>query len=176
MNITVFLGANEGKNKDLKDAVISLGTWIGASKHTLVYGGSKTGLMGNIADSVLAAGGQVIGVEPEFFIEQGFEHEGLTQLIVTKDMAERKAKMMELGQAFITFPGGTGTLEEVADVMSMVSLKMLDAPCIIYNLKGYYNDLKSLLEKMIDEGLSSADRQEGIYFAEGLDDIEKILG
>ena len=171
MNITVFLGANEGNNTGLRAAVTELGTWLGQSGNTLVYGGSSSGLMGALADSVLAAGGDVIGVEPQFFIEQNFQHNGLTQLIVTKDMAERKAKMMELGDAFVVFPGGTGTLEEVADVMSMISLKMLDGPCIIYNLDGYYDDLKKLLSHMIEAGLSSEERQEGIYFANNLKDI-----
>lgn len=171
MNITVFLGANEGNNTGLRAAVTELGTWLGQSGNTLVYGGSASGLMGALADSVLAAGGDVIGVEPQFFIEQNFQHNGLTQLIVTKDMAERKAKMMELGDAFVVFPGGTGTLEEVADVMSMISLKMLDGPCIIYNLDGYYDDLKKLLLHMTEEGLSSEERQEGIYFADNLKDI-----
>ena len=73
-------------------------------------------------------------------------------------MSERKAKMIELGDAFIAFPGGTGTLEEIAEVMSMVSLKQLDAPCILYNLNGYYDDLKSLLGHMIEKGLSSPQR------------------
>lgn len=176
MNITVFLGANEGNNTGLRAAVTELGTWLGQSGNTLVYGGSSSGLMGALADSVLAEGGDVIGVEPQFFIEQNFQHNGLTQLIVTKDMAERKAKMMELGDAFVVFPGGTGTLEEVADVMSMISLKMLDGPCIIYNLDGYYDDLKKLLLHMIEEGLSSEERQEGIYFANNLNDIIRFLG
>lgn len=83
--------------------------------------------------------------------------------------------MIELGVAFIAFPGGTGTLEEIAEVMSKVSLKHLDAPCILYNLNGYYDDLKALLAKMIDKGLSSKERQEGIYFAENLDEIKQIL-
>ena len=115
------------------------------------------------------------GVEPQFFIENEFQHDGLTQLIVTKDMAERKHKMIELGDAFIAFPGGTGTLEEITEVMSKVSLKHLDAPCILYNLNGYYNDLKALLNHMIEKGLSSKERQEGIYFAENLGDIKRIL-
>ena len=102
----------------------------------------------------MKAGGEVTGVEPNFFIENEFQHDGLTKLIVTKDMTERKNKMIELSEAFIAFPGGTGTLEEIAEVMSKVSLKHLDAPC---------------------KGLSSKERQEGIYFAENLDDIKQIL-
>ena len=95
--------------------------------------------MGAIADSVLQAGGEITGIEPQFFIANELQHDGLTQLIVTKDMSERKAKMIELGDAFVAFPGGTGTLEEIA------------------------------------EGLSSKERQEGIYFAESLDEIKQIL-
>ena len=115
------------------------------------------------------------GVEPSFFIEAEFQHDGIDDLIVTSGMTERKAKMIELGDAFIAFPGGTGTLEEIAEVMSAVSLGHLDAPCILYNLGGYYNDLKALLEHMIDKGLSSPQRQQGIYFADNLHQIASII-
>ena len=90
-------------------------------------------------------------------------------------MTERKNKMIELSEAFIAFPGGTGTLEEIAEVMSKVSLKHLDAPCILYNLNGYYRALQALLEQMIEKGLSSEERQEGIYFADNLEEIRRIL-
>ena len=172
MNITVYLGANEGNDPFLKETVRELGAWIGTNGNTLVYGGSKSGLMGELAESVLQAGGKVIGVEPQFFIDAGFVYDEITELITTKDMSERKAKMIELGEAFIAFPGGTGTLEEITEVMSKVSLKHLDAPCILYNLNGYYD---SLLEHMIEMDLSSAEKQEGIYFAEDLEEIQRIL-
>mgnify|MGYP000407616791 FL=1 len=175
MNITVYLGANEGNDPLLRKAVEELGAWIGSSGNALVYGGSKSGLMGAIADSVLRSGGEVTGVEPRCFIESEFQHDGLTKLIVTEDMSERKKKMIELGDAFIAFPGGTGTLEEIAEVMSNMSLKHLEAPCILYNLNGYYDDLKALLNHMIEKGLSSNERQEGIFFVENLDDIKRIL-
>ena len=175
MNVTVYLGANYGTDPALQTTVAELGQWIGKS-HTLVYGGSASGLMGVLARSVMAAGGPVIGVEPQFFIDEGYELDGLTQLIVTQDMTERKAKMIELGDAFIAFPGGTGTLEEITEVMSKVSLKHLDAPCILYNLNNYYDSLKSLLDHMIETGLSTPARQEGIYFAADLAEIKQILG
>ncbi len=175
MNITVYLGANEGNDPTLKTAVRELGAWIGGSGHALVYGGSKCGLMGELAESVLQSGGEVTGVEPQFFIDEGLEYDAITRLIVTKDMSERKAKMIELGDAFIAFPGGTGTLEEIAEVMSKVALRHLDAPCILYNLNGYYNDLRALLRHMIDMDLSSEERQRGIYFADDLAQIKDIL-
>ena len=175
MNITVYLGASSGNDPTLETSVRALGRLIGKSGNALVYGGSKSGLMGALAESVLRAGGEVTGVEPQFFIDEGYELDGLTQLIVTQDMTERKAKMIELGDAFIAFPGGTGTLEEITEVMSKVSLKHLDAPCILYNLNNYYDSLKALLDHMIETGLSTPARQEGIYFAEMLDDIRAIL-
>lgn len=176
MNITVYLGAFEGNDPALADEVKKLGTWIGESGHSLIYGGSKSGLMGVIAESVLEAGGDVTGVEPQFFVNAELQYDEITKLIVTENMEERKTKMIELGDAFIAFPGGTGTLEEIAEVMSKVSLKQLDAPCILYNLNGYYNGLKELLEHMIKMGLSSEERQEGIYFVENLEQIKEILG
>ena len=175
MYITVYLGANEGNDPFLKETVRELGAWIGTNGNTLVYGGSKSGLMGELAESVLQAGGKVIGVEPQFFIDAGFVYDEITELITTKDMSERKAKMIELGDVFIAFPGGTGTLEEITEVMSKVSLKHLDAPCILYNLNGYYDSLKQLLEHMIEMDLSSEEKQEGIYFAEDLEEIQRIL-
>ena len=131
--------------------------------------------MGLLAESVLAAGGEATGVEPEFFVRQELQYEGLTRLIVTGDMAERKAKMIELGDAFIAFPGGTGTLEEIAEVMSCVSLGLLDAPCILYDLDGYYSGLKELLAHMIRKGLSTPERQRGIFFAQDLGQIRALL-
>ena len=175
MYITVYLGANPGNDPELGDTVRALGRWIGEKGHNLVYGGSKSGLMGELATATLAAGGRVIGVETRFFMEQNVQQEGLTRLLVTETMAERKTKMIELGEAFIAFPGGTGTLEEIAEVMSRVSLGQLDAPCILYNLHGYYDHLQALLEQMIAAGLSTPERQRGIRFAADLDEIEELL-
>ncbi len=175
MNITVYLGANEGNDPIFRKAVHELGCFIGESGNGLIYGGSKTGLMGVLAQAVLSTGGNVIGVEPQFFVDEELQLDGLTELIITSDMSERKTKMIELGDAFIAFPGGTGTLEEISEVMSKVSLKQLDAPCILYNLDGYYDSLKDLLLHMTEKGLSSDERQKGIYFASTLDEIKEIL-
>ena len=175
MNITVYLGANEGNDPAFRRAVQELGRWIGASGNALVYGGSKAGLMGLLAESVLAEGGDVTGVEPQFFVDEELQLDGLTELIVTRDMTERKNKMIELGDAFIAFPGGTGTLEEIAEVMSKVSLNQLNAPCILYNLNGYYDSLQQLLLQMIEKGLCTRERQDGISFAADLAQSQQIL-
>lgn len=175
MNITVYLGAFEGNDPALKKAVGELGTWIGESGNRLIYGGSKAGLMGVLAESTVTAGGEAIGVEPYFFVEQVLQYEGLTQLIVTRDMSERKAKMIELGDAFVALPGGTGTLEEISEIMSKIALRHLDAPCILYNRNGFYDGLKQLLDKMIEQGLSTKERLAGIRFAESIDEIIELL-
>lgn len=175
MNITVYLGANKGIDNTFTTAVRKLGEWIGTNGHTLVYGGSKTGLMGELAESVLMAGGRVIGVEPQFFVEAEVQYDEITELIVTKDMTERKTKMIELGDAFIAFPGGTGTLEEITEVMSKLSLNQLSAPCIFYNLNGYYDSMKEMLSHMIKMGLSAKERQKDIYFASDLAETVDVI-
>ena len=175
MNITVYLGASSGNDDKFQIAVRELGNWIGENGHTLVYGGSKAGLMGELAESVLLSGGKVIGVEPQFFIDAGFEYNDITELIVTHDMSERKAKMIELGNAFITFPGGSGTLEEISEVISKVMLGHMSEPVMIYNLDGYYNDLKNLFVHMIEKGLCDKKIFEKIMFVENLEEIKKLL-
>ncbi len=175
MNITVYLASSEGKDPALREAVREFGTWIGESGNALVYGGSRSGLMGVLAESVVEAGGEATGVEPQFFIDAVLQYEGLTRLIATKDMTERKAIMIDLGDAFIAFPGGTGTLEEIAEIMSKVCLDHLDAPCILYNHNGYYDGLKQLLCTMEEQGLSSADQLSRIHFADSVAEIERLL-
>ena len=133
------------------------------------------GLMGALARSALEAGGKVIGVEPQFFIDRAVQLNGLTELIITPDMAQRKAKMIELGDAFIAFPGGTGTLEEVSEVMSKLSLGHLSAPCIFYNLNGYYDDVQRLLTRMISAGFSFPEKQKDVHFVRSLEAIRHIL-
>ena len=175
MNITVYLGSSPGNDPKLNTVVRALGRWIGESGHALVYGGSRTGLMGALAESTLQAGGEVTGVEVSFFVEQDLQYEGLTHFYVARDLPERRTKMIELGDAFIAFPGGTGTLEEITEVISKLSLGQLDAPCILYDLNGYYQPLHQLLQQMIAMGLSTSARQRNIAFAADLAQIRAIL-
>ena len=155
MNITVYLGANEGNDPSIAKSARELGAWIGKSGNNLVYGGSKVGLMGILAENALDAGAQVTGVEPQFFIDQAVQLDTITRLIVT---------------------GGSGTLEEVSEVMSMLSLSHLNAPCIIYNLDGYYNHLKAQINLMIEKGFSTPERLKHVHFASNLNDVKSILG
>ena len=175
MNITVYLGSSLSNSDDLINTVRQLGDYIGKNSHCLVYGGSKSGLMGELASHVLDNNGEVIGVEPQFFIDEGYVYDRITNLIVTEDMPSRRLKMIELGDVFIAMPGGVGTLEELSEVMCKIGLKHLNAPCIIYNLNGYYNPLKDLIKNMYDLGLTNKDKLKGIYFVENLDEIDEII-
>ncbi len=175
MNITVYLGASKGNNPIFEERCKELGEWIAKEGNTLIYGGSKTGLMGTLAENVIKNGGKAIGVEPRFFIEEEVQYDELSELIITEDMAERKAKMIELGDAFIAFPGGSGTLEEISEVISKISLKQLHVPAIFYNIDGYYNELKSFFEKMKNEGFSNEERLKNVYFLSGLEEISSVI-
>ena len=117
----------------------------------------------------------VIGVEPQFFIDAGFVNDDVDELYVTQTMSERKNKMIELGDAFIAFPGGTGTLEEISEIMAKCALRHLSAPCILFDLNDYYEGLRIQLKKMIDLGLSSKERLKDIHFVKTLDEIIDLL-
>lgn len=176
MKICVYLGASFGENPEYREAAEQLGRMIAETGNALVYGGSRVGLMGVLAESALAAGGEVTGVEPQFFIDSCVQHEGLTRLVATKDMAERKKTMLALSDAFIAFPGGTGTLEEIAEVISLNALGRIDKPYVFYNLNHYYDPLFAMFDRMREEGFVTEENREKIQEAEDLAGIRKALG
>ena len=175
MNIVVYLGARPGRNPLYKEKVRELGAWIAAQGHRLVYGGSAIGLMGELADSALKAGGEVHGVEPRFFVDAVLQHKGVQELTVVETMAERKQKMIELGDAFIAFPGGTGTLEEISEIISMTCLNLTSCPCIIYNIGGYYDILAEFLDRMVSEEFMTRENREKIKFVRNINELESVL-
>jgi uncharacterized protein (TIGR00730 family) len=113
---------------------------------SIVYGGGRVGLMGNLADAALEAGGEVIGVMPRSLVEKEISHPGLSDLRVVGSMHERKAQMAELSDAFIALPGGYGTLEEFCEVLTWTQLGLQRKPCGILNVDGYYDQLLSLFD------------------------------
>lgn len=175
MNITVYLGAHPGKDPAFRELAYALGAWIGKNGHTLVYGGSKMGLMGKLARGALDRGGRVIGVEPEFFIEQAAQEEDLTRLIVTKDMTDRKLKMQELGDVFLAFPGGIGTLEEISQVMCWNKLNLLPKPFAFLNFNGYYNPLKAFFQTMEQQEFLDGEWVQEIPFLDSIEEVEKFV-
>lgn len=175
MNIVVYLGSAMGRDPVYQEKIRELGEWIGRTGNDLIYGGSKIGLMGVLADAVLSSGGHVTGVEPSFFIEQCRQHDGIDQLIITDDMFERRKTMYELGDAFIAFPGGAGTLEEITDIISARQLRLTDKPYVIYNFNGYYDHFEAQLDHMTAEGFIPAENRAAMIFARSLAEIEAEL-
>ena len=149
MNITVYLGATEGNDPALITAVKALGTWIGSNGHSLVYGGSRCGLMGMLAQSVLESGGHVTGVEPRFFVEAGFVYDAIDELIVTETMRERKAVMEDKADAFVICPGGIGTLEEFFEVITLKQLGRHQKPIVILNTLQFYDPMLDMMEQSV---------------------------
>ncbi|MDU2566409.1 MAG: TIGR00730 family Rossman fold protein [Anaerococcus sp.] len=175
MNITVFCGASIGNNETYKQKTIELGEWIANNNHTLVYGCGKVGLMGLLADTVLENGGNVIGVMPTFLVEREISHSGLNELITVDNMSDRKAYMIEKGDAFIALPGGPGTLEEIIQVISWARVGQNDSPCILVNINGYYDHLKQMLEHMVKEEFLTSTDKEKTLFSENLGEIENFI-
>ena len=158
MNITVYCGSSSG-NKDIYiEKAKELGKEIGLRSDRLIYGGSKTGLMGAIADAVLDNGGEVTGIVPDVPLIQSRNHPRLTEMIFTKTMAERKTLMIEKGEAFIAMPGGIGTIDEITEILSLSSLNIVKAPVVFYDVNHYYQDIKELLDKVNRKKRSVNDR------------------
>ena len=175
MKITVFCGANNGRNEAYKENAIELGKWIADNNHSLVYGGGKVGLMGIIADTVLENNSEVIGIMPQFLVDREISHTGITEFIIVDDMSVRKEKLVDLGDVFVALPGGPGTLEEIAEVVSWVRVGQTNGICIFYNMEGYYDHLEAFFNHMVTTNLLSKEDRNQIHFAKSLEEIEKLI-
>lgn len=151
--VGVFLGSSTGTNPAHSDATVALANELVARNITLVYGGGAVGLMGLLADTVLAGGGEVIGVIPRNLFGKEVAHRGNTELIETDGMHERKALMYERSEAFIALPGGIGTLDELAETATWGQIGLQDKPVGVLNIDGYYDGLLTWLDRAVDEGM-----------------------
>jgi uncharacterized protein (TIGR00730 family) len=175
MNIAVYCGSSSGNNPKFIESAKILGRWIGENGHTLVYGGASKGLMGAVAGAVIEAGGKVIGVIPDVAIIQARKHTGLTELIETKSMAERKSKMVELADAFVALPGGIGTLDEITEVMSLSSLEIIKGPVVLYDTDGYYRPLKAVLDSILNAEFGKREYFENVLLSEDIQEVGRFL-
>lgn len=150
--VCVFCGSSSGNRPEHRANAEALGRELARRGHGLVFGGGHVGLMGVIADAVLAAGGEVIGVIPEALRDRELAHEGVTELVVTADMHSRKARMAALCGAFIAMPGGLGTYEELFEVVTWAQLGFHDKPIGLLDSEGYFQPLIALLDHAVKEG------------------------
>ena len=146
--ICVYCGSGPGTDPAYVEAARKFGAILARNGIGLVYGGGTTGMMGEVASSVEANGGQVTGIIPEFLMQREHAHRGEHNLIVTPDMHERKRKMFELADAFVAMPGGVGTLEEIVEQMTWVQLGRHKKPVLLANIKNFWEPLCALLDHM----------------------------
>ncbi|WAC39309.1 TIGR00730 family Rossman fold protein [Pedobacter sp. SL55] len=148
-SLCVYCGSNFNGDPILKQAIIALAETMVAQDITLVYGGGSVGVMGVIADEVMALGGTVTGVIPQFLMDKEVGHKGITQMIITENMHQRKQKMADLSDGFVILPGGFGTLEEFFEVLTWLQLGLHAKPIGVLNVGGFYDPLFAQMDMMV---------------------------
>lgn len=152
MNVCVFCGSASGENPVYAESAGKLGILLAGSGIRLVYGGGNIGLMGVVADSVISAGGDVTGVIPAFLLNREVGHRGITTLEVVDSMHERKQRMADLADAFIALPGGWGTMEELAEILTWRQLGLISQPVLLLNTNHFFDPLLDQMRLMVKEG------------------------
>ena len=151
-SICVFCGSSMGIRHEYRQGAVDLGNVLLKTKLQLIYGGANVGLMKVLADTVLAGGGEVIGIMPQILVEKEVAHLNLTKMYTVGSMSERKSLMVELSDAFIVMPGGYGTLDELAEVITYNQLRLTDKPIGILNIAGFFNGLLKYFDHITEEG------------------------
>ncbi|MBX2968929.1 MAG: TIGR00730 family Rossman fold protein [Cyclobacteriaceae bacterium] len=172
MNICVFCGSGVGNSPGYANAARELGVLMARSGHTLIYGGGNIGLMGIIADSVLENQGKAIGVIPDFLMKKEVGHTGLTQLEIVPSMHERKRRMADMADGFLVLPGGWGTLDETAEILTWKQLGLIHQPVGLLNLNGFFDTLLAQMAVMVQEGFLKQENLDTVVVA---DSPQKIL-
>ncbi|WP_106479038.1 LOG family protein [Phytohalomonas tamaricis] len=155
-SVCVYLGSRNGHDPQWQQLAQAIGGSIGQRGWRLVYGGGRAGLMGICADAALDAGGEVIGVIPQQLVDREVAHSGLTELIKVPDMHTRKARMAALSDAFVTLPGGIGTLEEFFETWTWQYLGLHDKPNALLNHAGFFDPLLTFLDNAVEAGFLTA--------------------
>ena len=150
-SLCVFCGSSKGSQPVYEDTARRLGQYLVQKKITLVYGGANVGLMGIVADTVLAGGGRVVGVMPKSLVEREVAHGGLTEMHIVDGMQERKALMADLSDGFVSLPGAFGTLDELFEVLTWNQLGIIRKPSGLINVAGFYNHLIKMLDHAVHE-------------------------
>lgn len=170
-SICVFCGSSEGNDNEIINAASQLGEALAKNDITLVYGAAKIGIMGLIAKSTLESNGKVIGIIPEFLKLKEVVHLGLTELITTQNMHDRKLLMQNKSDGFITMPGGMGTMEELFEIITWLQLGLHSKPIGLLNVNHYYDDLILMLEKMVKKGFLSMENFELLIVDNQIDNL-----
>jgi uncharacterized protein (TIGR00730 family) len=173
--ICVFAGSSPGARPEYLVAARNLGHALVRHRSDLVYGGARVGLMGALADAVLAGGGHVTGVIPESLVTKEVAHTGLSELRIVASMHERKAAMADLADGFIAMPGGWGTMEEFFEVLTWAQLGLHRKPCGLLNVSGFFDGLLSFIEHSMDEGFVRRAHRDMMLVAEVPDSLLQLF-
>ncbi len=174
-SVCVYCGSSFGASPRFAEAARQLGARLALHGMRLVYGGGRIGLMGQIADAVLAGGGQVIGVIPEHLQVQEKGHRGVTELHVVASMHERKNLMFELSDAFVILPGGFGTLDEAFEMLTWRQLQLHDKPILFLNTDGYWAPFANLVDQFIAEGFARESSRRLFAMVDAVKDVIPTL-
>ena len=169
--IAVFCGSSQGFNKIYKDVAIEVGNCFVNNNIGLVYGGGKIGLMGAIADTILAKNGEVIGVIPNLLRSEEVAHKKVTKMYVTKKMSKRKVKISKLVDGYIALAGGFGTLDELFEALTLGQLNIENKPVGILNTNGFYNATLQQLDVMVKEGFLKQKNRDMLLVAETIGEL-----
>jgi len=167
--LCVYCGSNSGSKPIYTERAMALGTRMAKDGIALVYGGGNVGLMGTVADAVLEAGGEAIGVIPEQLVNWEVAHRGLTRLEIVGSMHERKARMFDLADGFVALPGGFGTLDEMFEMLTWRQLGIGNKPCAFLDIDGFYSPLMSMLDRMVEERFLHADQRRDLWHGDEID-------
>ena len=170
-SLCVYCGSNAGNDPKFAAAAVALGQRMAREGLGLVYGGGNVGLMGIVADAVLAGGGEVTGVIPEHLMKWEVAHKGLTRLEVVGSMHERKRRMFDLSDGFVALPGGFGTLDEMFEMLTWRQLGLGDRPCAFLDVDGFYQPLITMLDRMVDTRFLHRDQRDDLWHGEDLDTL-----
>lgn len=154
-SVTVFCGAHSGRDPAFAAAARALGEGLARAGIRLVYGGGRIGLMGEMADAALAAGGEVLGVIPDFLTRQEVAHQGVSDLVVTDSMHSRKQRMFMESDAFVSLPGGLGTLDETVEIITWRQLRLHDKPILLCDVAGSAKPLLAVIEAAVAAGFAA---------------------
>lgn len=172
-SLCVYCGSNAGNKPAYAERAIALGDRIAKERMQLVYGGGNVGLMGIVADAVLAAGGEVIGVIPEQLVNWEVAHKGVTRLEVVANMHERKKRMFDLSDGFVALPGGFGTLDEMFEMLTWRQLGIGDKPCAFLDVEGFYSPLMGMIDRMVEERFLHPEQRADLWHG---DDLDAMIG
>lgn len=170
-SICVYCGSNSGNKPAYAERARALGARIAAEGLQLIYGGSHIGLMGELADATLAAGGEAIGVIPRQLVDWEIAHQGLSRLEIVESMHQRKARMFELADAFVTLPGGFGTLDEIFEMLTWRQLGISKKPCAFLDAENYYKPLINMIDSMTREGFLRPSQRSDIWHGHDIENL-----